>query len=324
MTGLVSCRVAAGAALLLLAGHQSLLAEPSRGRPLAQGASPNVVFTHSGCPVVEPAKECRSSFVLDLADREPFIVRIRSTEPDNYSYTIAGVVLERSATAKRQAGGDTLPSHDLPQQHDKRFGGYVVTIRKKSSTTGSLPEATLLISVRTNEWKTSFGGGFTFTNLVGNAYAIRDKTTAATATTPASVTSTLVRDDARKDEAAYGAATFVHLFHSAHESIAASFGLGLSLNGATGTAYYAGPSFRFGDKGALTIGAVVGPVRTLPAGLHEDDTIQDRTTVANALATPPTRNAVKAFFAFSYTFLGGGQSELNKPLAGGAGGASPP
>lgn len=308
----------------IVASSTVLVVAPLNAQVTEKGKSAAVVFQHEGCTKAGESAECRASYVVDAADGEVISITIHRTQPDDYLFTVAGVPLAPDPPIRNLDEG--LPDKVLTQRHNARFGGYIITIRKKAtSPKAELPEATLVIAVRTNEWNTMFGGGFTGTNLVGRAYALRDSTTkAATTTSEAVVETRLVRDEDREDDATYGAATFVHIFHTKHPSLAISFGLGLSLKDAASTSYYFGPSLRFGNRGALTLGAVLGPIKTLPGGLRENDIIKDRTAVGNSLNSAPSRTARRAFVALSYSFLGGGVEAINKPFAGGDTPNTPP
>lgn len=273
------------------------------------GPAKTVTFAHQGCALATGAEECRASYVLDVADGETFLVAIEKTIPKQFTYTVAGIELPE--TLGRESDDGRVETKTIPQRHDARYGGYIVTIRR-SKTGESLPNATLVIAVRTIGWRVDFGGGFTATGLRNQAYGLRDEPGPTAGTT----TTRIVRNRDLEDDASLGAATFAHLHHTRVPWGAISFGLGLSLNRTPSTAYYLGPSFRFGDRGAITFGAVLGPERVLPVGLREGDVVTDRTTIANALATGATRNRMRWFIGVSYSFLGGGTSALNKPFAG--------
>jgi hypothetical protein len=125
----------------------------------------------------------------------------------------------------------------------------------------------------------------------------------------------------------------VHVSHSAFAKFgvrpALTFGLGVEPD--HGGDYYPGISFLLGDKAALTLGAAVGQVNTLPAGRQLNDQVTD----ANTLATLGHRRIGTWFAGISYQFLGGGADDFKKPFQGqggagaasggnGGGGAAPP
>ena len=310
--------------LLLAMAPVQLEAKPASTATAAHHgklANKKIEFDHKGCAPADG--ECRASYVIDLAAGESMDIVIHHTLPNDFRYTVAGILLPKGSDGFSAQSADSLRDTTLTQQHDARFGGYIVTIHKKLEAQ-KLPNVTLVIAVRTSAYQASFGGGFTWVRLKSPLYAIRDSAITASGTTPASTQSKLVRDADREDDGSYGVATLVHLYHTNTPDWAISFGLGLSLNDLTKTTYYFGPSRRFGDRGALTVGAAYGPVRTLPVGMRENDVVTDKTTLANSLLNPPTRNAGAFFIGMSYSFLGTGVEALNKPFAGAAPGSNTP
>jgi len=261
-----------------------------------------VRFKHHGCG---PAgTECRLAYSLDLEDGESFTIEIDSTLPDNFIYTVAGI--PAAPPDKARAEEVRYVDTSFVQRHDKKFGGYLVTIRHKGEKAIE-PDATLLIGVRTTEWQVSFAGGFPVSTLVDRTFALKD-TVIGTATQYK-----VVRQKDHEDKIALSTATFVHLRRNGWQisgtSIDAglSFGLGISSN----TTYFIGPSALFGQAGALTIGAVFGSRADLPTGINVDQI----TSSANALANAARRNAIGFFAGFSYSFLGS-SANLEKPFKG--------
>jgi hypothetical protein len=306
---------------LLLAAMGGVVALPSTGQAANRhtDGAVDVVFDHAECADRTGNVECRASYVVDASDGDVITITIKNTYPDDFVFTVAGIPVASPPDELRPQSNQTRDT-TLTQRHDERFGGYIVTLtRKQKVSQQGRPEVTLVIAVRTSEWKAMFGGGFSVSSLVGRAFGLRDSTiTAATESAEAVTQTQLVRDKHREDQAGYGAATFIHLYHTKRPSLGISFGLGLTLNESSSAAYYFGPSFRFGNKGALTVGGMVGPVKTLPPGLREDDVVTDNTTVSNALNALPSRTGRGFFVSLSYAFLGGGVDALNKPFAGAA------
>lgn len=260
-----------------------------------------VSFTHEGCTPV--AGVCRAAYNLSLADGETFAIAIRRTLPNDFTYEVAGIPAAPSKRDVKEAPDyrDTV----LHQVHDRKYGGYIVNIRKKEKA--SLPDATLIIGVRTAEWTVAVAGGFPVSTLTDKQFSLRD-------TTVGGETQYLVRREKdHEDRVALSTATFVHLRRTGwnwwrtRAEVGLSFGLGVSSN----TTYFVGPSFLFGNAGALTLGAVFGSRADLPNGVN----VNALTRNANALTNPTRRNGTGFFVGFSYSFLGN-TSLLEKPFKG--------
>jgi hypothetical protein len=271
-----------------------------QNKPAAKGVRdlPTVRFTHRGCG---PAgSECRAAYALDLDDADEFQVYIDSTRLADFVYNIAGVLAAKPSEEGPQT--DEWDDTAFVQRHDKKYGGYLVTIRKKPGSSSPLPEATLVVSVRTKEWILGFAGGFPISTIVDRVYSLRDSTVGETK-------QYYVQQDLRsRDHISLATATFIHARKNTWP-FAYSFGLGIGGN----TAYYLGPSVMLGEHGAFTAGFAFGARKDLPAGVQ----VNALTTNANALANLTPRNVLGAFIGFSYTFLGGDKSPFEKPFKGG-------
>jgi hypothetical protein len=274
---------------------------PSRSAAQSPAERPadTLHFMQHGCSAT--AGVCNVSYRLDLKDGESFAIQIDGTESDNFVYDIAGFVIAVPPLRLARAGYDTTV---LTQKHDKRYGGYLVTIRRKSGATSELPDATLLISVTTRTWSLAFGGGYSLSSLVDRVYALHD-------TIVANVGQKVVeRERDHEDRVRPGTTTFIHAYASNWTNLAWTFGLGVGESGSA--TYLLGPSYRFDDKGAFTLGAVFGPQKDLPAGTRAGQITAD----PNAIGNLTSRTRIGAFIAISYSFLSSGESDFQKPVKG--------
>lgn len=285
----------------------------------------DMVVDHRSCRKGQEGNDaCLPEKQIRRADGELFTVRILNTDTLAFDYSIAGVLVAHEDKGEVHAGPRGLPIDvvDLTQQHDKRFGGYIVRIRPKPGPAGAatqLGAMTIRISVTTPQMNVGFGGGFTVSDLVDPAYAVQETTTPST--TPggtATTTNTLIEQPSRRDDDTRGMGTFVHVWHTNAPALALSFGLG--LNGAQSANYYVGPSLRLGDKAYLTVGGIWGSVKAPPSGIEVGGTVKD----ANVLNNLGTRTARGWFAGLSYTFISGAEDALKKPFAGQGGAPNAP
>ena len=277
----------------------------------------DAIVNHRLCRKGQEADDaCLPEARIRRADGELFTVRIMNTDTLAFDYSIAGVLVAHEDKGEVQAGPKGLPSDvvDLTQQHDKRFGGYIVRVRPKSGPAGAasqLGAMTIRISVTTPQMNVGFGGGFTVSDLVDPPYAVQETSTPSTTPgAPATTTNTLIEQPSRRDDDTRGMGTFVHVWHTNAPALALSFGLG--LNGAQSANYYVGPSFRLGDKAYLTVGGIWGSVKAPPSGIEVGGTVKD----ANVLNNLGSRTARGWFAGLSYTFISGAEDALKKPFAG--------
>jgi hypothetical protein len=274
---------------------QRLTAQSGADKP-----TDTLVFNHKGCS--DTSGVCNVSYHLDLKDGESFAVYIDSTQSDNFVYDIAGFVIASPSTQGRQR--TDYDTKVLTQKHDKRYGGYLVTIRRKAGAASKLPDASLLISVSTRSWALAFGGGYSISSLVDHVYAVHDTMVDGAAQ------KVVARENDHQDWVRPGTATFIHAYPSNWTNWALTFGLGVGESASA--SYFLGPSYRFGDVGAVTFGAVIGPQKDLPAGTR----VGQVTTDPNAIGNLVSRTRVGLFMAASYSFLSSGQSDFQKPVKG--------
>lgn len=217
-----------------------------------------------------------------------------------------------------------------PIVHDEKYGAYIVRLKNTTGAPITLPGAnkplndvTLTISVETRRWDYEIAGGFTVSQLTDPRYGLE---TRAVDEKGAKVAGTYVVPDRDAEDAArLGAAALIHLFPRGFEHVALTFGIGVD-QGST-TSYFAGPTWRFGDSGAITVGYNWGSVDRLPAGTDLSKPVE-----ANFLSSLGKRVDEAWFLSFSYKFLGN-RSLLEKPFKeataakkaepAGAGSASP-
>jgi len=262
-------------------------------------------------------------FRIELNHGEEFIVRITHTDPSSFDYQIEGFTPTSvtRATAQASLKESDLKTKELSQTHNRKYGGYYVRIRPKTSVlpqvdlaNGSkktLQEATLTVIVETLSWDYDLAGAFAISNLTNPAYALVTESNGQGGTQQR-----VVRDTDAEDSAALGLAAMVHLYNQRKPNLALSFGIGINNNSAT--SYFFGPSWRFSDKAAITLGYVWGPREHLPAGVHVGDIVTD----ANVLNNLPSKTDGGAFLSFSYSFLNPGGA-LQKPFAGALGNTTP-
>jgi hypothetical protein len=230
-------------------------------------------------------------------------VKIKNTEKEKFTYKIAGILLEipEDGTAP-QGGSAARDSVELTVVHSAKFGGYTISVTPLDGKTTSLPRAVFTILVKTQKWNIGFGGGFTVSTLTSPAYGV----------VPAEDGSgdlIVRREDDRESSASLGVASLVHVWHTKHSWLAASFGLGLQSD--TGASYYFGPSWRMGNKAAITAGVVFGSVDTLPSGTDVNKPLTD----PNALNNLGSKIQSGFFVGFSFGFLGDEGGHLAKPFA---------
>lgn len=271
-------------------------------------AQERVTWNHSDCTAEMTLADvkCTPLFPISAQPGEMITLTITNTCPDDFDYTVVSLPVQTRGAL--QAAVPCTGTKVVDIRHDPQYGGYVVNIVNRTGRSVAAGNARVTISVRTEEWRIGFAGGFTANGLVDPPYALRSFTTGAG---DAAVTRyVLVEQESRKDEVGRSVVSFVHVHHSKVPLLGLSFGLGVEPD--RGGDYYAGPSLLFGDRAALTVGAVLGQVRSPPAGRAVDDTLDD----ANALANLGRRRIAAWFVGLSYRFLGGGQDDLRKPFLG--------
>lgn len=262
-----------------------------------------VVFDHGGAA-------CSKDLVLDSTvvtadDGELIKITILNTQKTEFTYEIAGILKEKpSIKSNPEENEIPLGEVTLNLIHDKKYGGYTITLNTQKDSVTELPRAVFTLRVVTHSWKIGFGGGFTVSTLTSPAYGVE------AVTKPDGTDGQIVRREKdRESQFSLGVTSLVHIWNTKHPLWAASFGLGLQSD--TGASYYFGPTLRMGNKGALTAGAVFGSVDTLPSGTQEGGYLSD----PNALNNLGSKIKTGFFLAFSYGFLGNEGDDLKKPFA---------
>jgi len=272
---LMVCRILLVGALLILRTTSAL-------------ADITVTFDHEN----QPSET--SCDLLDLTHNEKFKVVITNTNTDAFEYTVVGIEVfpAPSATGLRLVADTTRK--ELTLQHDRKYGGYKVQLTHKKPL-ASLVDKVWYIPVRTAGWDTDVAGGFTVSKVTDPVFEVRSGTVA--------------RNHGAEDKVALGFAGFIHVYHGKLPSLAATFGLGITDQ--SKTAYFFGPSWRWGEKGALTAGYSWGSVDRLPSGIHEGDVVSD----PNALASLDSQVRGGVFLSLSFKFITVGDL-FQKPFAG--------
>jgi hypothetical protein len=212
--------------------------------------------------------------------------------------------------AARTADRCTAGSKELTLVYDNRYSGYFVNIRRKPAGVFTvqvdgkdvtLEEVTLVITFSTSRWDYELAGGFTFSQLTDPEFGLVNRTVEGVEE------SFVVRDREAEDDANLGAGAFIHVFHEKLRPLAVTFGLGISEEAAP--AYYAGLSWRWDGRGALTLGYNWGEVDRLPAGTSFDEPVD-----SNLLSSLGSRIDGDWFFGLSYTFLNPGTKPFTNLL----------
>lgn len=261
---------------------------------------PKVVFDHQNGELLTPPS-------LRLRDGQVFTVIIENTLPELFIYEVAGIELNPDAPGGTESRGKLLPPKrkTLFIRHEAKYAGYIVRIKPRpGEDTQGLSEVELVISVDTQQWDLDFAGAFTASELSDPVYSLQTRNEGDEEAT------FIVRDREAEDDFKLGIGAFVHLFHTRRPWAALTFGLG--INEDNKTTYFIGPSWRWGDKGALTAGVALGSIARLPAGAQENAP----TTDTNVLGQLGTRTVPRFFVGFSYAFISDIRSRFEKPFAG--------
>ena len=305
-----NCWIAACAALVMI----------TMGPEVAKGADVKVAFDHLA------TNADRTYAIAELTPGERLIVEIQNTDPVQFAYKLAAVTPATTPQAiTALAVGDTkLETVKVEEVHAAAVGTYLVKIELREKTPGvlhtgeitrngatvRLRPVNLIVNVESSPtWNLAFAGAFTGSDLTDPVFALQKRTDNAGVETDVIVEQ---KDD--EDEARLGLGAFLHLFHERKPQWAWSFGIGVQEQGAT--SYYVGPTYRFGDKGALTGGLVWAAVDRLPGGARVDAPPPD----ANTLSNLGSKIEQGIFFAMSYSFADlkdffGKAKELKLPAA---------
>ncbi|MEL6951252.1 MAG: hypothetical protein AAGM16_14180 [Pseudomonadota bacterium] len=261
------------------------------------------------------------SRAISVKPGEEIKISIKDTYPDAFSYEVGGVLLKTPAAPAR-AGltidqKTDLTTHTISQPHDPKYGGYIVKVLLKDKAAGpvkvaigggktkDLSETTFMIVVEQRVWDVDFAGAFTISDVTDPVYATVPRTNE-----DGEVENVLIRDSGAEDSQSLGLAGMIHLYHVDRPQWAWSFGLAVSDT--SETSYMTGPSYRFSDRAAVTLGYQWAPVDRLPAGTNEGDLIDD----PNVLSSLDTRVDGGVFLSFSYSFIPGVRGFFEKPFKG--------
>lgn len=257
------------------------------------------------------AKENESrSYIRSIAPGQIIQVNITNTCVEQFSYDLRRIRREAPPIPPAEIERNECPTTEksIDIVHEEQYGGYIISIKRTSAgpikvlvgeKTVTLSDVDLVISVPPRRWDYELAGAFTTSWLTDPAFAV--ETRIPEGSTDGVEKTFVVRDRKAEDDFRLGVAAFVHVFHTQHPHLAATFGIG--VNEGSQTTYFTGLSFRFGDAAALTIGRAWGSVKRLPPG-----TRSDRPVDAGILGNLGSRTDSDWFFALSYKFL--------KPSAG--------
>lgn len=258
---------------------------------------------------------------VKIGDGKTITVRIKNTCPNEFNYSITEVLAEAPAQPPSAAKGGGCKPEDkvITIVHDKRYGGYLIGIEKKdpnkiveTKNGNVLKNLQLVISVETAAWNIDTYGGFTVSGLTNPRFAIEMRdfsmTDSATGMTTTEQKPFVIRDTGAEDDVNLGIAAFAHIYHRRMKPFALTFGLGISEE--NDTTYYTGLSWRFGARGALTLGYAWGEVDRLPAGTKFDQPV-----AADLLSSLDSKIKGDFFFSYSFSFIDA-RDRLKKPFAG--------
>jgi hypothetical protein len=138
-------------------------------------------------------------------------------------------------------------------------------------------------------WDLALTGGFVVTGLVDPVYAL--------GSVSGQTSRVVIRASGQESSANLGVAMFGQVYHDRYSWIA-PLSVGIGIRGESRAVLYLGSALRLGSHAALTVGAAMGPVATLPAGVVEGRTL----TETNLLLNLPTRTTRSWFAGVTYTF----------------------
>jgi hypothetical protein len=279
---------------LSVAAAATSVAEPGA----KSGAS--VVFDHRG-------GQRTAIHQLSLGNGQEFDVVINNTAEDCFDYSIERVESSRTAL-EAVAGAISLAPKVLSLKHEEKFGGYIVSVQRRSSEggcgegeAGRLKDSTIIVSVETPGWEVEVSGGFTASGLTNAVYGTVKNQAGD---------DIVVLDDSARDDASLGVASFLHVYHKGQPWWTPSLGFGLGINETSKPTYHLGAFWRLGRTTLLGGGIVLGSVDRLPVGVEVGGALSD----PNLIATLPTRVEAQWFVGISFSFLGG-KEPFEKPFA---------
>ncbi len=228
---------------------------------------------------------------LNADDGDRIEVKIENATLDCFDYTTKAVVAARDfeiAVEVKAAGASSSFEivHKTPVQR------YEVAIAKKttpnSCSFSGVPDRRIFNIWIAKRWHWDFSGGFASVVDPQEPRYYRDGE------------NRVQMDDGKRDKASLGLATFYHLHRRDRERLALSVGLTLRED-LTLNEYMLGVGFRFGDAATFSVGVALVPLPRLPSGVHLGDEVGE-----SVLKTLPERNAVRPFFAVSFSFANRG------------------
>jgi hypothetical protein len=326
----VSSRVGWSVLVLLFAGATSSQAQQEA----------EVVYKHyERCPNVTPRPAgCTISETRQLEPGGTLRIRISETKLDLFTIDVSGYAVRLAADStprtslrtedetKRRWAQKPADTTILELTHSAKYGGYIVTITPKAppipqdladgtwkengkDTTGKahVPgAAVIVVAIDSQDRPYAFSGGSSLTFLRSDVFVAQPSGTPTTFT--------IQKDASRRDAATVGFATFINVRpFSKAKWFWPGIGIGLETEGST--QYYFGPGMQIQRGIFFNVGAVLGNVAVLPAGLQEGGSIADPNTLSNL----GHRKKLSFYCGLSFTFLGGGQQALGRPFAGASG-----
>ena len=125
----------------------------AQGTAECPAGTPIVTFDHL-------AKADVLSASVRRGDGEPFIIRVVNTEPDEFTYTVAGAVAVLQDPTPQLERQPPPSTHDECVIHDKSFGGYIMRVEPKAGKQSDLPSKLLIVHVPTEDWQVEFASPY--------------------------------------------------------------------------------------------------------------------------------------------------------------------
>jgi hypothetical protein len=252
------------------------------------------------------------SWRVDLERDQEFVFRITNTCSDDFQYRLEA--LPPGVSPPRLGIGilNPLNTKEVREKHDPRWGGYVLHIDKIATSNSchiptderkeaDLKPVLLFVSVATPDWNVSVAGGFTVSTVTNQVFG----------TQLANGKYLVVREDDKEDAVTLGLASFVVVHHSSQPAWLPAPSFGLGIHSDNKLTYNIGGAYRFGDKGAFSLGIAFGPSTRLPDGVRLNVGLD----TAPSLANLPTRTRLGFFVGLSYSLIDT-REQLQKPFKG--------
>jgi hypothetical protein len=293
---------------LLVAKIAAASSDPLEDCKTAAGGSPYVCFDHAQRAWIQPIGEISR-------EGDPLKVVILHTDPNNIVVVTKQVV----ETPK------TRLESELPQCKDKTKvdtifpageGRYTLEIGFNEEACQGLEDVPATeFRVHVLGWEQSVAGGF-----IGSDHKDPQFSTYTRPVNNQTLTFVEQEPSDRGNEARLGLSSFIHLYHEGFERwtqngiwaknlLPTGFSFGLGIGEQNRTSYSVGPSWRFGDKGFLTVGYSWAPVDRLPAGVRtcprssESCEANLAITDPNRISSLSQRTKGAAFISLSYSFI---------------------